>query len=278
MVDCRRYKALGITNTKKPFTTHLWWEHATYGLYFVPHDDQTKLLKTINKGSSNTIVTDQTQNIQAGWLDGNDLWLLLCNTNEGGGDLDSDDNFTVIYIEMDNGDNVITIGSSSGADVGSVRAYDIFKIGVNFYVIEFERRIGPTYTARIYDVDTAPFVLKASTSGIWGRGTLGVVIGTKYYFISDEIVGPNITSYIYDDAIPSLTRVLESTSRRISPNQNLRGIAYDGDDTIYAVITNAAQTLNLLSSYSISGGTWIWGSEYNIALQLDRNNVGTAPK
>ena len=156
---------LGINSTKFPFNTHLWWEHSTYGIIMVDSTDQTVLLhSTIDRllvdGNDWSVVTDQVKNIVSGWLDGNDLWLLLCTFVPTGEVGDFDNEFTVIYIELDNSNNVVLVASSVGLGAGTVRAYDIFKIGSDHFVINFDFT-GGTSRVRVWDVDADPFVQKA---------------------------------------------------------------------------------------------------------------------
>ncbi|KKN42529.1 hypothetical protein LCGC14_0712150, partial [marine sediment metagenome] len=129
---------LGIDSTKYPFNTHLWWEHSTYGIYMVDGSDQTVLLQStiarlLVDGSDWSIIDlrDNTNSykIQAGWLDGNDLWLVSCD-NDG-----TADDFEVFFVELDDSNDCNPIAVSAGADVNTVYAFDIFKIGADHFVI-----------------------------------------------------------------------------------------------------------------------------------------------
>lgn len=138
-----------LQNSKKPFNTHLIWGHSIYGILFVDSADQTVLLKTIDKGVTvTTVTTTHGKKIQMGWLDTNDLWLVCCNN--------PDDEFTVVYIELDNSDNEVDVGDSFGAPAGTCYALDIYKIGSDFYVNE--SRVD--YYA-IWIVTSAPFSIEA---------------------------------------------------------------------------------------------------------------------
>ena len=110
--------------------------HSTYGILLVDSTDQTVLLfstiaRLIVDGSDWDVVdlSDNTNSykIQAGWLDGNDLWLVMCD-NDG-----TADDFEVCYIELDDSNDCNPIAVSSGADVNTVYAIDIFKIGTDFF-------------------------------------------------------------------------------------------------------------------------------------------------
>ena len=125
-MNINTYTDLGIISTKKPFNTHLFWEHSIYGLILVDVDDQTKLFISTNKGDSWSEI-DLSDNansykIQSGWLDGNDLWLVMCD-NDG-----TADDFEVCYVELDDSNDCNPIGISAGGDVNTYYVIDIFKI------------------------------------------------------------------------------------------------------------------------------------------------------
>ena len=123
-----RWVDIGIESTKRPYKPNLIWEHATYGIIMVAMDDQTDLIISIDKGTSWSSIdlsdNTNTYNIQAGWLDGNDLWLVSCD-NPG-------DDFEVFFVELDDSNDCNPIGVSLGQDAGTVNVCDIFKIGTDF--------------------------------------------------------------------------------------------------------------------------------------------------
>lgn len=160
MVKSYRYVDLGIVSAKLPFNTHLWWEHATYGLFLVDSTDQTKLFYSTDEGDNWSEVdlsdNDNSYKIQAGWLDGVDLWLVMCD-NDG-----TADDFEVCYIELDDSNDCNHIAVSVGADANTVYAHDIFKIGTDHYVYNEEDRDAGDHYRVIWDVDADPFVEKAT--------------------------------------------------------------------------------------------------------------------
>lgn len=150
------YEKLRIAqNAKKPFSTHLIWEHSTYGLIFVDSTDQTVLLITTDEGITVTVIniSDNTNSykIQAGVLVGNDLWLVMCD-NPG-------NDFEVCFIELDDSNDCNPVDVSAGGDAGTVYAIDIFDISGTKYVTNDEQRTGSDILV-CWDVDVSPFVEK----------------------------------------------------------------------------------------------------------------------
>ena len=123
------YIDLGIISTKKPFNTHLWWFHSTYGIVMVDSTNQTVLLHStiarllVDPSDWSVInLSDNTNSykIQAGWLDGNDLWLVMCDNDA------TADDFEVFFIELDDSNDCNPIDVSAGGGANSVKAFDIF--------------------------------------------------------------------------------------------------------------------------------------------------------
>ncbi len=281
-----RFKDLAITSTKGPFNTNLLWEHATYGIFMVDSTNQTVLLhstktRLIVDGSDWDIVdlsaNTNSYKIQAGWLDGNDLWLVMCD-NDG-----TADDFEVCFIEFDDSNDCNPVAVSAGADVNTVYAFDIFKIGTDHFVINKETR-GGVLTLVCWDVDAA-FVEKADfledehftdNDGFY----FGIVTGTKYYSFMSYKDGDGPILYIqYDNSVPVFTiPVVAGIGDYIGPtDKNMRGVAYDGSDTLIFVGKQIADSKNYLISYVVSTSVSTIGAEYNIGLQIDRNNAGTIP-
>ncbi len=276
IIEIDGYTDLGITSTKKPFTTHLFWEHSTYGIFMVDSTDQTKLLKSTKArllvdGSDWDIIdlSDNTNSykIQAGWLDGVDLWLVMCD-NDG-----TADDFEVCFIEMDDSDDCNPVAVSAGADINTVYAYDIFKIGANHYVMNRESRAA-TVLYVVWDVDAA-FVEKANIgAGVPTINTYGLVTGNDFYFMaSNAAAGGSVFMYLYDDTIPSITlRDSDLGTYQLSSVPNQLSLAYDGNNIIYFILDSGG--LHYLGTYTIDTDT-IAGSTtvQNIALMLDRNTA-----
>lgn len=267
-----------MQNTKKPFNAQLIWEHSTYGLYFVDSADQTVLLKTTDKGITVTVVdiSDNTNSykIQAGWLDGVDLWLLMCD-NDG-----TADDFEVCYIEMDDSDDCNPVAVSAGADANSVYAWDIFKIGANVYVYNTELRAAVCWMV-VWDVDTAPFVEKATDApgGSFANGdnlSFSVIVGTDAYFWADFAPGTFVMMQKYVSAAPAITNLGNTAVNYSAPDRSQQSIAYDGDDLMYLVLKKDGDGKDYLFKYSIAGNNLTELELYDIVLMLDRNCANTA--
>ena len=241
-------KVGAVENGKKPFTTHLVWEHSTYGLYFVDSADQTVLLKTTDKGVTVTTVdisdNANSYKIQAGWLDGVDLWLVMCD-NDG-----TADDFEVCYIEMDDSDDCNPITVSAGADINTVYAFDIFKIGTDHFVINYEERAGSRRIV-IWDVDANPFVEK-DNEAIPGRTYeahgVGVVNGPNYYsVVTIDNAGTKQAQFLYyNNGIPALNQGATNDGYSLASEDNKKGMAYDNINFIYMVVTKIADGLDYL--------------------------------
>ncbi|KKK65634.1 hypothetical protein LCGC14_2972160, partial [marine sediment metagenome] len=275
MVDCRRWKDLEITSAKKPFNAHLQWYHATYGWVIVDSTNQAVLLISTDKGDNwSTInLSDNTNSykIQAGWLDGNDLWFVMCD-NDG-----TADDFEVFFIELDDSNDCNPVGVSAGAIANSVWAWDIFKIGTDMFVIS-ERDTA----FHVFEVDTAPFVSQDSESPVdFSGGTIwyGVVIGTKYHTMGEyQNAGAQVNYIHYDDSITTLTiEVGAELAAYSAPDRTQTGVSYDGSDILLFVANKDVGGQDFLIAYSIGGDTFTIDLAYDVALMVDRNNSGTPP-
>ena len=277
-VKTYRFKDLGIVSAKKPFNTHLWWEHTTYGLVLVDSADQTKLFISTDKGDnwSEIDLSDNTNTykIQAGWLDGNDLWLVMCD-NPG-------NDFEVCFIELDDSNDCNPIAVSVGQDAGTVYTIDIFKIGTDHYVCNYEERAGTEYIV-IWDVDAA-FVEKDNNITLINafiNGGYGLVISNVYYIaITLDTVPDPVATHLFSYTSATSTLALEDQYAAYRVNTtvpNLKGTSYDGSDIIQLILEKVADGKNYLHDYTISTPDFTLRAEYNVALQLDRNNAGTIP-
>ena len=271
----RRFKDLSIVSAKKPFNAQLFWEHATYGLILVDSGDQTKLFISVDKGD-NWVEIDLSDNtnsfkIQAGWLDGNDLWLVMCE-NDG-----ADTEFEVCFIELDDSNdcNPVDVQATSAADAMFV--YDIFKLGSDFYVY-WNDDIGVGQLDWITEVTVAPFVAKDSIGTDVGRTSHMVVVGTKAYWWKTLDGTIDAKTGLYDSTIPAITFPFNVINGYfVKTDTNFRGQSYDGSDVLFTVLEKNADNKNYLIEFSITGDAYTIGSEYNIILQLDRNNSASAP-
>lgn len=271
-----KFVDLGITSAKLPFNTHLFWEHATYGLILVDADDQTKLFISTDKGD-NWAEIDLSDNansykIQSGWLDGNDLWLIMCD-NDG-----TADDFEVCFIELDDSNDCNPIGVSAGADANTVYAYDIWVYDGNTYALSVREFLGSNIGI-IWDVDTHPFTNKDGLQiedYTLQTFSFGVIVGDDIYFLVDDDAG-QIIMVIYDHSGTSFSQKNSYDAAYSLPSRAQQSLAYDDSNLLYLILNKDGDSKNYLITYSITGDSFIEYSEYNIALMLDRNNVGTAP-
>ncbi|KKM77940.1 hypothetical protein LCGC14_1364910, partial [marine sediment metagenome] len=255
-----------------PFNTFLIWEHDTYGLMYVRHDDQTKIVITTDKGATDVVNIDLTgataKKIQAGKIIGNDLWLVCCDN--------PDDEFTVLYIELDNSNNVVDVGDSAGADAGSVFVIGLFTIGSDVHVFNMEAR-SLTDMWVVWDVDTAPFVEKDtnnSASAANANTSRITVIGTKTYHHDYE---QNIVIN-YESATTTISFISSTIQDAEVPvDKNLVALAYDGDDILYLTAKDTNDSLNYLYSFSVTDETYTKLGAFDIALMSDDNVRGTTP-
>jgi len=284
-----RFKDLSITSSKAPFNAHLVWEHSTYGIVMVDSTNQAVLLISTDKGD-NWSVIDLSDNansykIQAGFLDNNDLWLVMCD-NDG-----TADEYEVCFIELDDTNDCNPITVSTGANVNTVYAYDIFKIGSNFYVWNIEQRSVPFvgYILVVRDVDTNPFVEKYAATAGAGEG-LKSTCQVGYA----SIIGTDaLTLLAYNSASSgkweiagiwfiSATPVVGSSTyiqdyRLDSTNRSQWGVTDDGVDDIYGIVMKVSDSKSYLATFPYTGSLTISTAEHDIVTQLSRNNSGSIP-
>ena len=269
----KNYTDLKNVGTKIPFSTHLFWEHPTYGLILVDSTDQTVLLISTDKAETWNIIdlSDNTNSykIQAGWLDTNDLWLVMCD-NPG-------DDFEVCFIELDDSNDCNPIGVSAGADNNTVFVYDILKADGNFYVYNKEERAAAKKIA-YWDVDTAPFTDKLNYAAV-NQDILspaivdGIMIYHNYEF-DDAGTKKILMVAIPSNAFGAWTSSLVELEDYILPALELRAISFDGDDLLYQVFEQVADGKNYLYTNEISdNGDWVNLGEFNVVLMLDRNTA-----
>ena len=270
-----QFRDTGYNLTHLPQNTHLIIETTLY-LFYVSADDNTEFWKYI-KATGNDAIVDMNpggsdkrdHKIQALWNDGTHIWGVDCD-NDG-----TADDFDVWKLEIVD-DTLTEIGTSAGADVNTVYVYDIFKIGSDVFVLNVEDR-ATVELAVVWDVGSAPFVEQDTLGGNPGTPiTFGVVIGTKAYFISGPVIFCGLI--IYDNSIPSLAYSSNLGGHVIVADRNLHSIAYDGNDLLYFISENTGDNKNYLVIYSIGEDSFVVKSEYNVALMLDRNNIGAPPQ
>jgi hypothetical protein len=261
----KNYTNLSITSAKKPYNNSLFWEHSTYGLLLVDSTSQDKLLISTDKGDNWTdidLTGATTKKIQAGWLDGNDLWLVTC---------DNPDNvFTVIYVELDNSNNVVDVGDSANQDAGTVYAMDIFDISGTKYICALDDDSATSTTGISFYTSGAMGVpdLRLTTPGI-SETSYGVVVGTDYWCLNE--IGTNLNVMKYDPGV-SLTVPDLIANYRVNSDRGKAWMAYDGSNILYALIEKTADSTNWIATHNISGGSFELQEENDIIMMLNRNS------
>ena len=264
-----------MENSKKPFSNLHIWEHTTYGLYYVDSADQTILLKTVDEGVNVDIVTNQAKKIQAGYLNGNDLWLVLCDN--------PDNEFTVLQIELDNNDNILLDINSSGQDAGTVYAWSIFKTFAGAIRALATCDESATGKIQVWDVDQSPMTTHKESnqttptlvSPIFYDGT-----GSNYIFQLD--LGNDIYMYSYNTILGFLhyTPGGKELSNYSIPTNISQRCMYLNDLTSslpYMILTKDSDGKEYLTTFDINTATWTPGIEFNYAFQEYDNVSGTIP-
>lgn len=275
------YIDLGIVSVHIPFTTHLWWEHSTYGLILVDSINQDELWISTNKGYSwdQIDLSDNTNSykIQAGWLDGNDLWLVMCD-NDG-----TADDFEVCYIELDDFNDCNPIAVSTGSSVNSVYVSDIFIISGIVYVFDVEYRSPPGDKLHcIWQVDGSPLVLLYQVTYNAAGSTFGpgIVVdqggGDVYYFgtFDGETEDRMYLFYFLPNSGFSETQPF-GNGYEIADDPNVRGLIYVSPTNFQVVYKKIADgkhyLVDLTNIDPLITGTLTEIVEQEIAVMLKRN-------
>ncbi|KKM60068.1 hypothetical protein LCGC14_1545600, partial [marine sediment metagenome] len=266
-MQTRRYKDIGITISTIPANTVFTVETATDTLYYVniALDD---IYKTDDKGATNSQIYNGSNKIVSLWLDrDNELLYFLEWVLVGGGV----GNVIAKYIDLSN-DNITTIGTydNTGAD-NLIDTADILlaSSGLIFLIVTGADNV------RIVHWGGAAWVEDDQYAGASDPpiGFATKISDTVFYFmIEDGGVEGRMMSY--NHGTTTLT-ALTSDPNGIFPALGLRGITYDGSN-IFSMVLDDSGT-NTLFKFNISGNSFTELSTYNIALQLDRFNIGTVP-
>jgi len=143
-----------------PQNTYLVWELESLNMYYVSHVDNTKLYHLDVSTGTRTLITTRTQSIQAAWHDRTNKIIYLLDCDNPG---DAFDVWTVDYSSSETSPTITSIGSSSGADSGTVYAHDILRYNSNTYVVNHEQRTNEEETKDFevfWLVNSTPFTEK----------------------------------------------------------------------------------------------------------------------
>lgn len=272
-MQAKRWISLGITSAKKPQNTHLWIENDG-DLYMSPSGERTKIYKSTDKGDNWSLIETRSENIIAMWHDrGNDqLWVV---------DSGAPGDISVFYVDLSD-DSITTIATI--VVVGGI-ARDIFQIGADHFIL-INRTVAGDAHYYIYDVDADPFVFKANVNTLQIAATsllfktvYGTVIGSTYQYFHSYVgaATPFCRNFTYDNTVPSLVFNDSINEYELdSFSDPYLSTTYDDDDEISLILKyEGGDNKKYLVNYSITGDSFIVGDEYNVVLQLDRNNLGT---
>jgi hypothetical protein len=196
-------------------------------------------------------------------MDTNDLWLVCCD-NPG-------NNFTVVYVELDNSNNVVDVGDSANQDAGTVYGYDIFKIGATMYIKALDDDTA-THTTGISFYTSAAMGVpdQRDTTANIDRSSYGIIAGTDYYCIQE--VGTKVYVLKYDPGVAVTLGDNEDGYEVDSLGRNW--LAYDNSDNIYGRVKKTADAKRYRLSYAITADTLtVSTTEFNIVMMLDRNTA-----
>lgn len=219
--------------------------------------------------------------IQSVWHD-RDNSIIYGVDCDNDGNADDYDVWKLDYSISQTSPTITEIGSSIGADNNTVYAYDIFMIGTDVFVVNYETQIGIGYLI-VREVDSAPFTEEDTQSmvgypdpapGIW---YMGLIIGNTYHsFWGLQGDANGIYGFNYDDSITTISIESNITNYVVETDNQFLGIAYDNNNLLYFVAEKTADNLTYLISYSISGDSYSILGRYDIALMSERNNDSSA--
>ena len=252
-----------MQNSKKPFNSPLFVENTIYGLYFVDSADQDVLLKTTDEGVTVSTVDlsalTHAYKIQALWHD-------RANNKIYGGASDNQSvNGVAFYIDLASSDaeTEMSVFGGFGVDI-----WDVFKANGSFYAIVDHVATG------IEDMSAGGAVITNLGKNV-SNASFAVVIEPDAYFLVED--GGNTEMIFFDESVPSVTSMDTLVGYTIPTDRNLAGLAYDGNNIIYFILTKTADGKEYLCTYNINTTTITdTGLEYNVSLMLDRNTLGTS--
>lgn len=112
------------------------------------------------------------------------------------------------------------------------------------------------------------------------QGYYGIIVGTIYYHLQN-FPSNKLTMMIYNqgtDTLSSSANPLNASTYTIPSDENLWGMALDNtNNIIYFVLEKVSDSKNYLVSYNISDDEFTVLSEFNVALMLNRNVLGSSP-
>jgi len=277
MVDCRRFVDLGITSARKPANTHLWVVTTAGYIYIVDSVDPTKIYKSEDKCATWTEIDDRFFNIQALLLDEpNNKLYYIC---KGGTDVD----VRVLTLSNDNTTRYDDFPVNSAFALDLLNGADLFlaNSGTLYALVSYEDTNTPSqYFTEVFIDNAGNFVYE--------DGARDFVLSTKdisytvviddddVYFIREETNGPLVFLSKFVASTSTYTEEHKALGALLmSDSESQQGIAYDGSDNLLFILKVGG--VDKLYNYNITGNALTQIGTYDIALMLDRNNIGTAP-
>ncbi|KKK66289.1 hypothetical protein LCGC14_2965610, partial [marine sediment metagenome] len=272
-METRRYKDLSIVSPNFPEHTNLWIDYEGK-IYMIDSVDETLLVMSDDKGATWSTLSDQAFDIVVILIDRVAERLYYSYINPGG--------LTAVsrYIDLTNdSDNADT---SKGIAGDSFKGVDIFRTG------------GNTGFYNLITVDTGTWQSQIR----WNLVAAGTSIQMEAGLGVDPIASIDVTQIVSDGtnhwmlyqsttdhvfivksviADGTFTNIEDLGATLNLPPKNQQGIAYDGSNILTFVLQDTGDSKYYLWTYNISGDVATKGAEYNIALMLDRHNIGTAP-
>ena len=263
-MKARRYKALGITSTKKPVNTHLFNEHTDATLIIVPTGDEMNIYQSVDKAAtwSSAATGVQILNpIKAGSpdRDNDDIWYL------SDGSVNGNIKFFVYHID--------TNSQAAGFVLNAgYLGFDVFFYSGDYYpMFTHENGANLDLTFR-----KGPGVSWSNNMGARGALTWDtsqvVVIGGYAWFLwkwSNE----NVELWKWQIGTANFTEMEDCGANTELPPINQRAIAYDGSNIITFVLQDTSDSKYYLYTYAIDTDILTKGAEHNVALMLDRNTA-----
>ncbi len=278
MVEERRYQDLSIVSAKIPADTHSWFEVNSDGsFYFIATGALTHLYYSADKMDTEAIIDIDPGNMWGG--DTNHRPVLISSAfhdepnkiiyfcDIGGGN--------IIYawkLDYSASESVPTVTEMGSIAVGTVSSADIF-IGLGDpYIwwsdadeITVSKWVDPNWVDQDSNATAGALVIRA------------VTVGSLSYMLSDETGVNRMVLLEYDISGASLSELIVFAGTSFPSFSNQFGITYDGSNILNFVLNLDADGKNYLYSYNISDVSQSQEGEFNVALQMNRNNRATIP-
>ena len=266
-VKTYRFKDLGINSSKKPESTHLWWEDSNGYLYAIDSNDNNDVIKSIDKAASWSKIGDLTDGGDGFAMfpdEANDR-LYIDGMSRGELWLNRD------YIDLTN-DSKNTFGTLIAT---SINPRDVFVYGGSVYHL-YSWGLFPRKLSFFKEgVATETVEMGADAARTHDFSQVAVIGGFAWYLWkwSDE----NVELWKYEIDNNAFTEMEDCGANTELPPINQRAITYDGSNILQFVLQDTGDSKFYLYTYNITGDTLTKGAEYNVALMLDRNNTGIVP-